>query len=97
MPFARGQGNDVSSGVFYGNTYSATYSTSLTFPTIGNCYPVQSMQTDDTQVVTASRIAKGHLTNANVSLIENLNGSGEGSTAINNSMAVLGYGNNIRT
>lgn len=97
MPFARSQGNCSNTSAFYGNTYSAAYSTSMTFPTIGNTYPHMSAQIDDTTVLTASRVSKGHITNCNVALIEASCGSGQGGTAIDTSMAILGYANNIRT
>lgn len=43
-----------------------TYSVGCTFPTVGNAFPMQVSNSNDSLILNAARIAKGHYTNANV-------------------------------
>lgn len=77
MPMTRGQGNSNFSTSYigpagYAGSYG-TYSTSMMFPTIGNAYPLPNANSQKTPITTASKISKGHITNANVAFIENQN------------------------
>lgn len=97
MPFARGQGNSIFTPTNFG-TDCSTYSTSMTFPTIGNGYPHQVFSPTGTPVTTAARIAKGHITNSNVAIISTLTTDGGGGPyAINSSINQFGYANNLRS
>lgn len=104
MPFARVSGSNNMATSYIGTkasmTTNGTISTSLTFPTIGNSYPYNVANVQQLPITTAARLSKGHLTNSNVAYIEYMNFNGlpnESQQAIEASMSVLGYANNIRS
>lgn len=101
MPFPRSSGADVLSSSYIGTakTGNGTMSTSLTMPTIPNGYPYNVSDLAWTPITTASKVAKGHLTNANVAYIDTQNYDGPPDlslTAIQSSMKQRGYANNVR-
>lgn len=101
MPYARPSGSDVmsSSNIGTAKTGNGTMTTSLTMPTIPNGYPYNVSDLAWTPITTASKMAKGHLTNANVALIDMPNYDGPpdlSQTAIQAAMQKRGYANNVR-
>lgn len=77
-----------------------TESISTNFPTIGNNFPQTAEYANMSSVFTASKVAKGHITNANPCLMNDPNGNDMSSQRTNGSMytslALTGYANNFR-
>lgn len=75
-----------------------TYGNGTIFPTIGNQYPFQVSNTNDSRIVNAARIAKGHYTNANIVMHANQKDNlVSEDLVIQSAMNALGYAQNIRT
>lgn len=104
MPYSRPSGSDVISSTNIGPKTpgagsTCTMSTSLIMPTIPNGYPYSVPNITNTPITTAAKVSKGHLTNANVCLIENNNYNGMpylSETALQSALSQTGYANNMR-
>lgn len=97
MPFAKSSGISSSSTRFNGLT---TTGFPTTFPTIGNYWGDTTMNSNNS-ILTASRTAKGHVTNSNTLLCppSELNGGSVQPTItpLSASLKTLGYAYNVRS